>query len=168
MSGWDEWSERIGKAFEALENADYYTVLGVDRDADQAAVRSAYYGRARQLHPDRLVGAPEPGRSQAAHIYKRVVEAYQTLGDPVLRQVYDRTLGEGHKRLVVTSRLSLKPKEDGWFLATEGGRKHYLAAKEALAAGNRAMAKLYLEIAIRHEGEVDELKDLMRRIEEGG
>ena len=66
MGEWDDWLARIARAHEALEGADYYAVLGVAREADQRAIRQAYYRRAQQLHPDRLSGAPEPGRSQAA------------------------------------------------------------------------------------------------------
>lgn len=166
MENWNEWAARIERAFEALENADYYAVLGVERSADGESIRQAYYNRARQLHPDRLIGAPEPGRSQASIIYKRVSEAYQTLSDPGLRQLYDRSLADGQKRLTVTSRLSMKPKEDGWFLSTEGGRKHYFAAKEALGSGNIPMAKLNVQIAIQHEGELEELVKLAKLIDE--
>jgi curved DNA-binding protein CbpA len=168
MENWDEWLNRIRRAFEALEKADYYAVLGVARDADGEAIRQAYYNRARQLHPDRLVGAPEPGRTQASTIYKRVSEAYQTLGDPELRTLYDTTLAEGETRLTITNRLSIRPKQDGWFLRTEGGRKHYKAAREALEAGNVPMAKLNIEIAIRHEGELEQLEQLRKEIEQAG
>jgi len=75
MDDWQEWLARIQRAHEALRDADYYAVLGVPADSDADAIRAAYYARARQLHPDRLVGAPEPGRGQAAAIYKRVSEA---------------------------------------------------------------------------------------------
>ncbi len=168
MESWDQWLERIQRAFEALEKADYYAVLGVARDADAEGIRQAYYGRARQLHPDRLLGAPEPGRSQAATIYKRVSEAYQTLSDPRLRELYDETLEKGGTRLTISSRLTLKPRPADWFLKTDGGRKHYRAAREALEAGNVPMAKLNAQIAVRHEGEIEQLVQLMEEIEGAG
>jgi curved DNA-binding protein CbpA len=168
MENWDEWTARIVRAFKALESADYYAVLGIGKDADAEAIRQAYYSRARQLHPDRLVGAPEPGRTQASTIYKRVSEAYQTLSDPDLRQIYDESLSKGEKRLRITSRLTMKPRQDGWFLRTEGGRKHYFAARDALEDGNVPMAKLNIQIAIRHEGELEQLVELAREIEEAG
>lgn len=161
VNDWDQWSSRILRAHEALEGADYYAVLGVKRDAAASEIRSAYYARARQLHPDRLVGAPEPGRSQAQAIFKRVSEAYQTLSDEKLRAHYDGELAQGETRLSILNRLTLKPRQDGWFLKTDGGRKHYKAAKEALEAGNVPMARLNAEIAIRHEGELPELVELL-------
>jgi curved DNA-binding protein CbpA len=109
------------------------------------------------------VGAPEPGRSQAQAIFKRVSEAYQTLSDEKLRAHYDGELEQGETRLSVMNRLTLKPREDGWFLKTEGGRKHYSAAKEALDAGNKPMARLNVEIALRHEGELPELVELLEK-----
>ena len=168
MENWDQWLEKIQRAYEALGDVDYYAVLGVDRQADAEGIRQAYYGRARQLHPDRLVGAPEPGRSQASSIYKRVSEAYQTLSDPRLRELYDETLEKGGTRLTISSRLTLKPREEDWFLKTDGGRKHYRAAREALEAGNVPMARLNAQIAIRHEGELEQLVALMKEIDGAG
>ncbi len=165
MAEWDEWNARIDRAHEALEKADYYAVLGVAKDSDVRTIRQAYYRRAQQLHPDRLAGAPEPGRTKAATIFKRVSEAYQNLIDPTLRAAYDRSLGSGELRLSVVNRLSIKPREEGWFLKTEGGRKHYKAVKEALAAGNVSMAKLNLQILVRYEGELHELGDLVTEVE---
>jgi curved DNA-binding protein CbpA len=168
MENWDQWLARIQRAFEALEKADYYAVLGVKPDAGGQDIRQAYYTRARQLHPDRLIGAPEPGKTQASTIYKRVSEAYQTLSDPRLRELYDETLQKGETRLTISSRLTLKPRQEDWFLRTEGGRKHYRAAREALEAGNVPMAKLNAQIAIQHEGELEQLVQLMKEIDGAG
>jgi hypothetical protein len=49
---------------------DYYSVLGVDRDAGQEEIRRAYYAKARQLHPD-LGGSSEA--------MKALNEAYEEL-----------------------------------------------------------------------------------------
>jgi curved DNA-binding protein CbpA len=168
MEIWDEWLARIQRAFDALGKADYYAVLGVARDADAEGIRQAYYNRARQLHPDRLIGAPEPGRSQAGSIYKRVSEAYQTLSDPRLRELYDESLGKGETRLTISNRLTLKPRKADWFLHTETGKKHYWAAREALDAGNVPMARLNAQIAMRHEGELEQLVALMEEIDGAG
>jgi len=64
----------------------------------------------------------------------------------------------------VVNRLTLKPRAPDWFLRTEGGRKHYAAAREALDAGNRSMARLNVEIAMRHEGNLPELEKLLEEI----
>jgi len=169
MENWQEWAARIDRAYEALEDASYYAVLGIPENAGADAIRTAYYRRARQLHPDRLLNAPEPAKAKAVQIYKRVSEAYQTLRDPDLRKVYDRSLvRRGAKRLTITSKLTTRPKQDGWFLKTEGGRKHYKAAREALESGNLPMAKLNVQIAMRHEGELQNLKELLLEIKKKG
>jgi DnaJ-class molecular chaperone len=69
---------------------DYYEVLGVGRDADQAAVKSAFRRLARELHPD--VNDHDP---EAEHKFKEAAEAYEVLSDPERRQAYDAYGHEG-------------------------------------------------------------------------
>lgn len=63
---------------------DPYTVLGVARDADANAIKSAYRKLAQQLHPDR-----NPDDPQAEEEFKRVSQAYAVLSDPESRRSYD-------------------------------------------------------------------------------
>jgi molecular chaperone DnaJ len=71
---------------------DYYDVLGVDRGADDAAIKKAFRRLARELHPD--VNAHDP---EAEEKFKEVAEAYEVLNDPERRQVYDAYGHEGLK-----------------------------------------------------------------------
>ena len=71
---------------------DYYEVLGVGRDADEAAVKSAFRRLARELHPD--VNAHDP---DAEAKFKEAAEAYEVLSDPDRRQLYDSYGHEGLK-----------------------------------------------------------------------
>ncbi|MGK0358101.1 MAG: molecular chaperone DnaJ [Bradymonadia bacterium] len=64
---------------------DFYTRLGVARDADAAALKAAYRRLAMQYHPDR-----NPGDADAESTFKDVSEAYGVLSDPQKRQMYDR------------------------------------------------------------------------------
>lgn len=59
---------------------DLYAILGLEPDADGAAIRSAYRTLARASHPD-------AGGSEAAMI--RLNEAWHVLGDPTRRAYYD-------------------------------------------------------------------------------
>jgi molecular chaperone DnaJ len=67
------------------QRRDYYEILGVGRDADATALKSAYRKLALQHHPDR--NPEDPG---AAERFKEASEAYAVLSDPDKRARYDR------------------------------------------------------------------------------
>ncbi|MCR5742863.1 MAG: molecular chaperone DnaJ [Lachnospiraceae bacterium] len=64
---------------------DYYEVLGVSRDADDAALKKAYRTLAKKYHPD-----SNPGDEVAAEKFKEASEAYSVLSDPQKRSQYDQ------------------------------------------------------------------------------
>jgi len=64
---------------------DYYEVLGVERGADDEAIKKAYRKLAMQHHPDR-----NPGDHGAEEKFKEATEAYETLKEPERRARYDR------------------------------------------------------------------------------
>src|SRR6185295_3718380 len=64
---------------------DYYEVLGVPRDADQAAIKVAFRKLAMKLHPDQ-----NPGCKVSEEKFKEIGEAYSVLSDPEKRAQYDR------------------------------------------------------------------------------
>ena len=63
--------------------SDHYSVLGVERDANQDDIKKAYRKLARELHPD---VNPDPHTQER---FKEVTAAYELLGDPQKRQNYD-------------------------------------------------------------------------------
>jgi molecular chaperone DnaJ len=68
-----------------LEKRDYYEVLGVARDADEAALKSAYRRLAHQYHPDK-----NEGDRASEEKFKELTEAYAVLSDGDKRARYDR------------------------------------------------------------------------------
>lgn len=69
---------------------DYYEVLGVPRDADAAAIKTAYRKMAVKYHPDK-----NPGDKEAEERFKEAAEAYAVLSDPEKRGRFDRFGVEG-------------------------------------------------------------------------
>jgi DnaJ-class molecular chaperone len=75
----------------ALEFKDYYKILGVERTADDTAIKQAYRKLARKYHPDL-------NKSKgAAERFKEINEAHEVLSDPEKRRRYD-TLGPDWQR----------------------------------------------------------------------
>jgi DnaJ family protein B protein 4 len=66
-------------------DADYYTILGVPRDADPKAIKTAYRALARQWHPDKN---PE-NAAEAQSKFQEIQAAYDVLIDPERRRRYD-------------------------------------------------------------------------------
>lgn len=64
---------------------DYYEVLGVNRNADAAAIKKAYRKLAKKYHPD-----SNEGNATAAERFKEVNEAYDVLSDEKKRKLYDQ------------------------------------------------------------------------------
>lgn len=64
-----------------MNKPDYYSVLGVSKDADADAIKKAYRNKARKCHPD--VGGDEKE-------FKEINEAYEVLSDPEKKKIYDQ------------------------------------------------------------------------------
>jgi molecular chaperone DnaJ len=76
----------------ATTESDYYELLGVPRNANDADLKRAFRTLARELHPD-VSSEPEAG-----HRFREVAEAYEVLSDPERREIYDRYGKAGLKR----------------------------------------------------------------------
>jgi len=73
---------------------DYYSVLGIDRNADEAAIKKAYRQCALKYHPDK-----NPGNKEAEEKFKEAAEAYEVLSNPDKRAKYDRFGHDGLKNM---------------------------------------------------------------------
>ncbi|WP_417819476.1 molecular chaperone DnaJ [Terasakiella sp.] len=68
-----------------MAKQDYYETLGVSRDVDDKALKSAFRKLAMQYHPDR-----NPDNADAESKFKEINEAYEVLKDAEKRAAYDR------------------------------------------------------------------------------
>lgn len=68
-----------------MAKRDYYEILGLERGADDQAIKSAYRKLAMKYHPDR-----NPDNAEAEERFKEAAEAYGVLSDPEKRAAYDR------------------------------------------------------------------------------
>ncbi len=74
-----------------MQFKDYYDILGVKPEANEAEIKSAYRKLARKFHPDvsKETGAEEK--------FKAANEAYEALKDPAKRRAYDQLRAQGYR-----------------------------------------------------------------------
>jgi len=68
-----------------MSKRDYYTVLGVNRDATDEEIKKSYRKLAMKHHPDR-----NPDNPKAEEAFKEAKEAYEVLSDAKKRAAYDQ------------------------------------------------------------------------------
>lgn len=68
-----------------MAKADYYEILGVERNASEDDIKKAYRKLAMKYHPDK-----NPGDKSAEEKFREATEAYEILKDPQRRSQYDQ------------------------------------------------------------------------------
>lgn len=68
---------------------DYYKVLGVSKDADEATIKKAYRKATKEFHPDKAM-AKGVSKDDAERKMASINEAYEVLSDPELKARFDR------------------------------------------------------------------------------
>eukprot|EP01039_Chlorochromonas_danica_P002950 gene2948-3218_t len=71
---------------------DYYSILGVDRNASQEDIKKAYRKLALKWHPDRC---PPDKKEEAQKKFQDIGEAFEVLSDPEKKRIYDQVGEEG-------------------------------------------------------------------------
>ncbi len=73
-----------------MADKDYYSILGVNKDASADDIKSAYRRLAKKYHPDVYATAPEAEKKQAEEKFKEIQHAYDVLSDPQKKAAYDQ------------------------------------------------------------------------------
>ena len=73
------------KTGNSMAKEDYYSILGVPRNAKEPEIKKAYRRMARKSHPD-----VNPGDKSAEERFKKIQEAYDVLSDSKKRAIYDQ------------------------------------------------------------------------------
>ncbi|MEW6571815.1 MAG: DUF4388 domain-containing protein [Nitrospirota bacterium] len=85
--------EKVEDLFAKLESSDYYTILGIAKNASHDEIKKAYYGRAKEFHPDKhLYLSSETIKEKLNAIFAAVSDAYNALSNPEERAKYNRVL----------------------------------------------------------------------------
>ena len=71
------------------EKKDYYSILGIQKNASEDEVKSAYRKAAVKWHPDKWVNGTDEEKKTAEEKFKEIGEAYEVLSDPQKRAHYD-------------------------------------------------------------------------------
>lgn len=75
-----------------MDKRDYYTILGVERNASKSEIKKAYRKIAKKYHPDK-----NPDNKEAEAKFKEAAEAYEVLSDSKKRKMYDQYGHSGNK-----------------------------------------------------------------------
>ena len=72
-----------------MAKKDYYSILGVNKNASEEEIKKKYKKLALQYHPDRQQGKSDAEKKNAEEKFKEINEAYSILSDNNKRQQYD-------------------------------------------------------------------------------
>ncbi len=157
LSGtWEAFRKRAEDLHTRLEKLDYYQLLGAEVGAAQAVIKTAYYARAMEFHPDRFLTLKDAAlREKIYQLFKRISEAFKVLADPQKRQEYDAGLTgadrDARLRYVSTARPRQGPRDPTEIAKNANARKFYGHALVAEREGNVTSARMYLTLALQHE-----------------
>ncbi len=89
-AGEQEARTRIAAKAAELEGKDHWQVLGVERSADAAALKKAYFALSRDFHPDSFAGLNlGSAQQQLETVFATIQDAYAVLTDPNKRGEYE-------------------------------------------------------------------------------
>ncbi len=156
--------ERLREWAAALDDSNYYELLGVLEIADDDALKSAFHEFALAFHPDAHLELDAASAELSRQVYQRGAEGYRVLSHPELRSCYDLALATGQLRLGVRE----LPRRDAGGAAAESlvelcrtasATRYASRADQLISAGELRSAKRELMLALREDGDNPELAE---------
>lgn len=174
---WIEFARRVSAIHEVLDSQDYYKLLEVPSTAPGSDIKEAYYRCAMQYHPDRFARLEnEDLKRQIYDVYKRLSEAFKVLINPVTRKYYDKQLTDiqqritadkrGYRFLNFGRRLQRQTEDLTREAVTREGKRYLHYARLAEAEGRYQSARNYLNQAMVHEPDNDQLRQRLEQVGE--
>lgn len=161
----------IETIYELIDELDYYQLLGLRQESQQAEVEPGFREQSRRLHPDRVKkqGDKELSRKATA-IYRAVNEAYRTLKDPETRSAYDGELATGNLRLSDGGRADAAAATDASndpssAARTEKGAKYWRMAQQNWRDEDYKGCVMNIKFALNFEKDNDTFKDWLDKAE---
>jgi DnaJ-class molecular chaperone len=135
---------------------NYYEILGIQKGASDSEIKKAYRKLAMEFHPDK-----NPGNKEAEEKFKRIVDAYDILGDPERKKAYDSPKENPNRHRTSSSQQGFGFEE---FIKDFGssGFKSYREQQNARASASQGRTQApppnleYLNIKLEAEIELNE------------
>jgi hypothetical protein len=134
----------VRDTFERLAELTHYDILGLQPDADKAAIKRAYFELVRTIHPDRYFGKSlGTYRAKMEAIFARATEAYETLSkqakrtDPVAPEIAEKR------------RAAMEALKQRFETSKSKASEHAARAERARAAGDLSTSAAEYEHALR-------------------
>jgi len=119
---------------------DFYKILRIDNTASEEQIRTSYRALVREYHPD-VNSSPK-----SAETFREIQEAYEILGDPEQRRVYDRLIeSEGKDK---SSALSLRATISHKFLLTNVEEQAFYVLLDVSPATDLPTSRLPLNLCL--------------------
>ncbi len=128
----DEVSELL-KIYEKVDSVDYYTLLGIERNASEQAIKDAYFALSKKFHPDRFASKGEKEKEMASKVFAAITKAYNILINPETRKAYEKELEK--------EKIPQKAKEDP--------EQKFRAGKKFFSQGKYEEAAYLFDAALR-------------------
>lgn len=156
------------------EQADYYAILGVKRNASGTEIQQAYHRFCRQFHPDLFLHTiPADGLRQLEEVYNKRTIAYRTLKTKASRLHYDLE----HKITEASPEISAQEKQNffkcQWLKKEQPEKaakaeKLYTMALEEAGRGQKGSAITNLKLSLQLNPYDQRVQEKLSELEKGG